>query len=86
MSPGWGGRKVLPPHRQEEQHLAPLPCSEGTGARARADAAAGSVFLTALEQILLQSFAGRWLKATRCVEAQSWDGDLAPAVPLGANA
>lgn len=51
--------------------LAPLPSSERLGARARADRAMGSLFLTALEQVPVQGFAGRWLEVMRCAGDQS---------------
>lgn len=45
------------------------------GMRARADRAMGIIFLTVLEQIPVQGFAGRWLKAMHCAGNQSKDGD-----------
>lgn len=65
-----GGRCSLLRDRRNE-NLAPLPYSERLRDRARADAAIGSMFLTVLEQVPVQSFAGRWLKPRGCVEAQS---------------
>lgn len=50
--------------------------------RARADRATGSIFLTALEHIPLQGFAGRWLKVMWMYRDQGRD-DL--MVALGAN-
>lgn len=43
--------------------------------RARADRAMGIIFLTVLEQVLVQGFAGRWLKVMHCAGNQSKDGD-----------
>lgn len=67
--------------------LAPLLSSKRLGARARADRAPGSIFLTALEQVPVQGFAGRWLKVVHCAGDQSKDGDpVALMAALGANA
>lgn len=45
------------------------------------------MFLTALEQIPVQVFGSRWLKAMLCAEDQSKDGDSAALMTvLGANA
>lgn len=47
----------------------------------------GSIFLTALEQIPAQGFAGRWLKVMRRAGDQKQDGDPAALMAaLGANA
>lgn len=43
--------------------------------RVRADRAMGIIFLTALEQVPVQGFAGRWLKVMHCAGNQSKDGD-----------
>lgn len=67
--------------------LAPLPSSEMLGVRARADRAMGIIFLTVLEQVPVQGFAGRWLKVVHCAGNQSKDGDpVALRVALEANA
>lgn len=43
--------------------------------RAKADRAMGIIFLTVLEQIPVQGFAGRWLKVMHCAGNQSKDGE-----------
>jgi len=64
-----------------------IPSSERLGARARADRATGSLFLTALEQVPVQSFTGRGLKVVHCAGDRCGAGDPAALVAaLGANA
>lgn len=49
--------------------------------------ATGNIFLTTLEQVPVQGFAGRWLKVLHCAGDQSKDGDpVALMAALGANA
>lgn len=43
--------------------------------RARADRAMSIIFLTVLEQVPVQSYAGRWLKVMDYAGNQSKDGD-----------